>query len=117
MTARDDLLNHPWYIYILGLNGNVIGYYVSKTDPVNACDFLSSTEDLHHDGDKGGFAITTAPSFDGIYYGGAGSASACDAWVFLDAATNALVKIRGLPFYVADQPLRLDAKPIRVQGK
>lgn len=116
MTKRDDLLNHPWYVYILGLNGNVIGYYVAKTDPVNACNFLSSTEDLHHDGDKGGFAITTAPSLDGIYYGGAGSASACDAWVFLDAATNALVKIRGLPFYVADQPLRIAAKPITVKG-
>lgn len=50
-----------------------------------------------------------------MYYGGAGSTAGCDAWVFKDAATDAIVKIRGLPFYVADQPLRLEAKPIRVQ--
>lgn len=114
MTERDDLLNHPWYVYILGMNGNVIGYYVSKTDPVNACDFLSSTENVGTYGDNAGVAVTTAPSLDGIYYGGAGSSAGCDAWVFLDESTNALVKIRGLPFYVADQPLNLDAQPIKV---
>lgn len=112
MTERDDLVNHPWYVYILGLNGNVIGYYVSKTDPVNACDFLSSTEVV--DSGDSGKVVLTAPSLDGIYYGGSGSTSGCDAWVFLDEATNALVKIRGLPFYVADQPLRLEAKAIKV---
>jgi len=114
MTQRDDLVNHPWYVYILGMNGNVIGYYVSKTDPVNACDFLSSTQNVLHDEDKGGFAITDAPSLDGIYYGGAGAAAGCDAWVFLDESTNALIKIRGLDFYVADQPLNLDAQAIKV---
>lgn len=115
MTKRDDQLNHPWYVYILGMNGNVIGYYVSKTDPVNACDFLSSTEDVHHDSDNGGYAVTSAPSLDGVYYGGAGSSAGCDAWVFLDYSTNALIKIRGLAFYVADQPLRVDAQAIKVK--
>lgn len=111
MTERDDQLNHPWYVYILGMNGNVIGYYVAKTDPINACDFLSSTEDAH-DG-----YVLTAPSLDGIFYGGSGSTSGCDAWVFLDAATDALIKIRGMNFYAADQPLRLEADPIRVKGQ
>lgn len=114
MTKRDDLVNHPWYVYILGMNGNVIGYYVAKSDPVNACDFLSSTEDVGTYGDHDGVAITTAPSLDGIFYGGSGATAGCDAWVFLDYATNALVKIRGLPFYVADQPLRVDAQAIKV---
>lgn len=111
MTERDDLLNHPWYVYILGMNGNVIGYYVAKTDPINACDFLSSTEDA-----SDGYVLT-APSLDGIFYGGGGAASGCDAWVFQDAATDALIKIRGMNFYAADQPLRLEADPIRVKGK
>ncbi len=109
MTERDDLLNHPWYVYILGMNGNVIGYYVSKTDPINACDFLSSTEDETDHG------ILTAPSLDGIYYGGGGSASGCDAWVFQDEATGALIKIRGMNFYAADQPLKVSAQPIKVR--
>lgn len=110
MTQRDDLTNHPWYVYILGMNGNVIGYYVSKTDPVNACDFLSSTQDTKVNDNY----PVASPSLDGIYYGGSGSTAGCDAWVFLDESTNALVKIRGLPFYVADQPLNLDAQPIKV---
>ncbi len=29
-TQREDLLNHPWYVYILADTGNVIGYYVAK---------------------------------------------------------------------------------------
>jgi hypothetical protein len=113
MTKRDDMLNHPWFVYILGFNGNIIGYYVAKTDPVNACNFLSSTEDEHR-GDAG-VSVLTAPSLDGMFYGGGGTSAGCDAWVFLDQATNALVKIRGLAFYVADQPLRVEAKPIRVK--
>lgn len=110
-TDRQDLLDHPWYIYILGDNGNVIGYYVGQTVPINACDFLSSTED-YQDG-----AILTAPSLDGIFYGGSGSASGCDAWFFFDSSTDALVQIRGVNFFTADQPLKLDAKPITVESK
>ena len=109
-TEREDLINHPWYVYILGMNGNVIGYYVAQTVPVNSCTFLSSTEELSNEG-----AILTAPSLDGIFYGGAGSASGCDEWFFFDAETDALIKIRGVFFYVADQPLLLEAEPILVQ--
>ena len=32
-----------------------------------------------------------------------------------DAATDALIIIRGLMFYTSDQPLRLDAKAIKVE--
>lgn len=109
-TEREDLINHPWYTYVLGDNGNIVGYYVTKTPPLNSCNFLSSTEDQGVSG-----AVLTAPSLDGIYYGGGGSSSNCDEWFFFDLATNALIKIRGVHFYTADQPLRLEADPILVQ--
>lgn len=113
MTERQDAVNHPWYIYILADTGNIIGYYVAKTVPVNACDFLSSTEDVQYDDD--GNVVLTAPSLDGMFYGGAGASSGCDAWFFFDAATNALIQIRGVHFFSTDQPLRVEAQPISVQ--
>ena len=115
-TEREDLENHPWYVYILGQNGNTIGYYVAQHAPVNSCNFLSSTEKLYHDS-SGGNVLLTAPSLDGIFYGGGGGAAACDEWFFFDSTTDALIKIRGVHFYVADQPLRLEAAPISVAGR
>lgn len=110
MTERQDLENHPWYVYILGMNGNVIGYYVSQTVPINACNFLSSSEDIYrHDSS---ILTTSAPSLDGMFYGSA----ACDAWFFFDYTTDALIQIRGINFYSSDQPLILDAEPIDVQA-
>lgn len=108
-TEREDLINHPWYVYILGMNGNIIGYYVAQTVPINSSTFLSSTEILE------GTAVVTAPSLDGIFYGGGGSTAGNDEWFFFDAETDAMIKIRGVPFFVSDQPLRLEAEPIRVQ--
>jgi hypothetical protein len=115
MTKREDLLNHPWFVYMLGENGNVIGYYVARTVPINGCDFLSSTEDIWQ-GD-GVSQKMTAPSLDGVYYGGGGAMGGCDVWVWLDAATGAEIKVKGVNFYVADQPLRVLAKPIRVSNR
>lgn len=109
-TERQDLINHPWYVYILAETGNAIGYYVAKTVPINACDFLSATEEVR-DGVK-----LTSPSLDGIFYGGGGASSGCDSWFFFDSATNALVQIRGVNWYAADQPLRIEAEPIKVGG-
>lgn len=108
-TTREDLINHPWFVYILGDNGNTIGYYVAKAAPENSCNFLSSTEDIYNS-DKGTVKMQS-PSYDGVYYG----ASQCDEWFFFDATTNALIKIRGVKFYVADQPLKIDAAAIKVQ--
>ena len=108
-TERQDMLDHPWYVYILSDTGNAIGYYVAKTRPVNSCNFLSSTEDIRSNG-----VVATAPSLDGIYYGGSGASAGCDEWFFFDSATNALIEIRGVKFFTADQPLRLEAEPIQV---
>lgn len=109
---RTDRVGTPYYVYILGDNGNIIGYYVATTDPVNACDFLASSEDVETKYE--GTIVLTAPSLDGIYYGGGGAAAGCDEWFFFDAETNAMIKIRGVNFYVSDQPLAVEAEPILV---
>lgn len=114
-TLREDMVNHPFYVYIFGDTGNVIGYYVAQTAPLNSCNFLSSTEKVEH-WRNGGVSITQAPSLDGIYYGGTGATGACDEWFFFDVATDALIKIRGFKFYTTDQPLKVEAKPILVEA-
>lgn len=109
MNDREDMLNHPWFVYLLGQNGNTIGYYVAKWPPINGCDFLSSTEDVWTN-DKTALKMQS-PSYDGVYYGG----SLCNTWVIFDATTNAEIKIGGLQWYVSDQPLKLDAQAIKVK--
>ena len=112
-TLRTDLLNHPWFVYVLGDNGNILGYYVARTKPVNSCNFLSSTESIG--GDSNGYVVLTAPSLDGIYYGGGGAAAGCDAWFFFESASNAMIEVRGLKYFVSDQPLAVEAEPILVK--
>lgn len=109
---RIDQVNHPWYTYILGDQGNILGYYVSTTRPINSCTFLSSTEDVvtKHEGT----IVLTAPSLDGIFYGGSGASAGCDAWFFFDQSTLALIEIRGVKFFTSDQPLKLEAEAILV---
>ena len=102
-TSRQDLINHPWYVYVMGDNGNIIGYYVAKTTPINECNFLSTT-------------VNDLPSLDGIYYGGGGSQGACDGRFFFDYTTDAMIMIRGLNYFVSDIPLLVDAEPIRVRN-
>lgn len=115
MTQREDLPNHPWYVYLIADTGNTIGYYVAQHSPVNSCTFLSSTEDVETQYE--GTIILTAPSLDGIFYGGGGASANCDSWFFFDAATDAMVRIRGMDFYVSEAPLNLDAKAIKVERK
>ena len=103
-VERQDTPDHPFYVYVLGQTGNVVGYYVSQAAPVNVCAFLS-------------YAGEGDPSLDGIFYGGSGSSSGCDGWFIFDAATDALIVVYGGQMFVSDQPLRLEAKPITVQTK
>ena len=112
-TKRQDLINHPWYIYILGENLNVGMYFVSTTMPLNACAFLSSTEEVKYS--TGGNLVLTAPSLDGIYYGGSGASAVCTGWIVKDAATNAMGIIYGDKLLVFDQPLIFEAEPVRIQ--
>lgn len=43
------------------------------------------------------------PSLDGIFYGDA----VCDVWVFVDSASDSLVKFRGL-FHASEAPMILN---------
>lgn len=112
-TQRQDLVNRPWYTYVLGQNGNAVYYFVSTTLPVNVCAFLSATEDIKLN--SYGNMVLTAPSLDGIYYGGAGASASCSGWIVKDAATNAMGIIYGDKLLVFDQPLILDTEPVRIQ--
>ena len=104
MTKREDELNHPWYIYLVSDYGSVYQYYVSSTPPINKCDFLSSTENVVYD--QHGNVVTTAPSVDGIFYGGAGGAGSCTAMVFFDATTDAEMSY-DVHAIVSDVPLSI----------
>lgn len=108
-TERQDRVGHVYYVYIIAETGNVIGYYSASARPVNSCAFLSSNQDIWT-GSEGKSQVIQTPSLDGMYYGG----TVCDAWFFFDAETDALIEIRGVNFYVSDQPLRLEAEAIRV---
>lgn len=113
-TVRQDLINHPWYTYILNDLGAVTHYFVSTAVPVNSCAFLGSTEDVLDQGTGSGI-ILTAPSLDGIYYGGSGAASACNGWIFIDAATGVLGMAFGMKIMTFDAPLILETEPTLIQ--
>ncbi len=103
-TQRQDLINHPWYVYVFPPLGNApIGYYVARSVPQNVCNFLSSTQDVDIDENL----VIQAPSLDGIFYGGSGAANGCDAVFFFDYGSNALIQIGKLGYFTADAPLNL----------
>jgi hypothetical protein len=105
-TERQDMLNHPWYIYILGMGGEYVGYYVGQTYPQNACNFLSSTEQIVWESTAD--PVVQAPSLDGVFYGGGGAASACDVYFFFDTTTDAMHTFKAPMWFATDQPLDLD---------
>ena len=112
-TRRQDLINHPWYTYILSDTGQVTHYFVSTSVPVNSCAFLSSTEDIVES--EGTDLVLTAPSLDGIFYGGAGAAAACDGWIFIDAASGAMGMAFGTKIMTFDSALILETEPILIR--
>lgn len=109
-VVRQSLPHHPWYVYVLGQNGNIVNYYVAKSVPVNDCDYLSSTQELV-DSHNATWQLD-APSLEGIYQ----SASGCNTMTFFDLATNAEIQLTGLQTYVTDRPLKVQAQPIRVRS-
>jgi hypothetical protein len=116
-TKRQDLVNHPWYTYIMSDTGAITHYFVSTTIPVSTNAFLGSTEVLH-DGGSESDTILTAPSLDGIYYGGAGSVTGSNGWIFIDAATGAMGIAYGQKILTFDSPLILETEPqlITIKG-
>jgi hypothetical protein len=109
---RQDIPERPYYVYLLGDNGTFIGYYVAQSRPVNTCTFLTPPDRV-----VGGkfndspMTVVQSPALDGVYYGSGGS---CDQWFFFDAATDAMIEITGFKVFTSDQPLLVDAEPLRV---
>ena len=108
-TLRESQEHHPWYVYVLGLNGNVVNYFVAKSIPVNDCDYLSSTEAPSDHWD--GTVVLRAPSLSGIFQ----SSSGCNTLIFFDLTTDAEIRLSGLNTFVTDRPLRVEAEAIRVR--
>lgn len=104
-TERQDLLNHPYYIYILAFDGSPIGYYVGQTYPQSSCNFLGSTQQILPDYE--GDPMVTAPSYDGIFYGGGGASNGCTSFFFFDAATDAMQVFSADTWLVSDAPISL----------
>lgn len=111
---RMDQPQKLFYIYVLADTGNVIGYYVAQTRPVSECALMTAPKRLER-GDRGSYGgdfQMPAPALDGVYYtGGCDSGEA----FFFDAETDAFIGLSGLNYFVADQPLSLDADPIKIQ--
>ncbi len=112
-TRRGDMINHPWYTYIMNDLNAVTHYFVSTALPVNSCAFLSSTEDI--DRSSNGNVKMTAPSLDGIYYGGSGASASCNGWIFIDAATGTMGLTFGTKIMTFDSPLVLETEPILIR--
>lgn len=111
-TVRQDMLNHPFYVYIMGENGTYVGYFVGQTYPVNACNYLSSSQRVR--GSSNGNLILTAPSLDGTFGGGGGASSACDVYFFFDVETDALVTFTAPMFFASDVPLEINVPRLGV---
>ena len=103
-ARRQDMVNHPWYIYLLGDNGNAYGYYVGRTYPESTCNFLSSTERFVDLPDSV-WGTAQSPSYDGVFYG------TCDPTekFFFDMQTNAMI-VFSVKSTSSDQPLSLDVE-------
>ena len=107
-VVRQSLPNHPWYVYVLGQNGNIVNYFVAKSVPVNDCDYLSSTDNIQTV--KGDNWDLSSPSLEGIYQ----SQTGCNTLTFFDLATDAEVQVSSLQTFVTDRPLKVQAQPIKV---
>lgn len=115
MTERQDLVNHPWYTYLMTMNGQYIGYFVTETYPQSSCNFLSSTERFV-DLPDGQWGAAVAPSYDGIFYGGGGSSAACESMFFFDKSTNAMITFGGpVTWITSDAPLMIDVPQLQLQ--
>lgn len=110
-VKRLDEKGKLFYVYILGQNGQQVGYYVANTRPVSTCALLTPNQEVRQN--SYGTAVLGTPSLGGVYGFGGG----CNSHFFFDAATDAYLEISGLPFFVADQPLAVDAAPIKVSRK
>jgi type II secretory pathway pseudopilin PulG len=115
-VKRQSLPHHPWYVYELGQNGNIVNYFVAKSVPVNDCDYLSATQNVVTAGDNGndgaaGVVVLDSPSLEGIYQSGSG----CNTLTFFDLATDAEVQVTAIGSIITDRPLKIDAEAVKIK--
>lgn len=110
---RMDQPQKTFYIYLVADNGQQLGYYVGQTRPISNCTLLTPPDRLQNGDGVSGTQdyVVKSPSLDGVYSGGG-----CESFFFFDAETDAYVEIKGLNFFVSDQPLSIDVEPIKVQN-
>lgn len=107
-VKRQSLPNHPWYVYILGQNGNIVNYFVAKSVPVNDCDYLAAAQQINDQYE--GPVVVDSPSMEGIYQ----SSSGCNTLTFFDLSTGAEIQVSSTQSFVTDRPLRVEAEAIKV---
>lgn len=106
---RQDVPDRPHYVYVFSDMGQVIGYYVAQSRPVCTNTFMTPPKRTVGGNSR---AVIDAPALDGVYYG----SGPCDQWFFFDAATDAMIELSGFKIFTSDQPLALNAEPIRVKA-
>lgn len=113
MKRLDDP-SKVFYVYLMSDVGTYIGYYIG-TRPVSVCTYMTPTQKLWR-GDfnqYGREALGVAPGLDGVYYGAGGN---CDTYFMFDSETGALIHFSGFHYFTSDQPLSVDAEPLRVEA-
>lgn len=109
---RMDMPNKLFYTYIVADTGNVLGYYVSRGAPVNICTFLTPPDRVEDRPGRNPDVVRQAPANDGLYYG----SGACDLYYLFDSETDSMVMVKGTNLIVSEQPMTLDAEPIKVKS-
>lgn len=105
-TMRQAQEGAVYYIYLYDMMGDPYAYIVGQTYPISTCNFLSSSERVIDVADTA--FVVTAPSLDGMYYGGGGASAACQGFFVFDASTDALIVFQAPSMLVSDQLLNLD---------
>ena len=112
-VRRLDEKGKLFYVYVVTITGQTMGYYVSNTRPVSTCSLLTPPDDLWTDYNGSGSNMSqlmTAPGLGGVYPGGA-----CATSFFFDAATDAYIEVPTSMILVTDQPLSIKAEAITVK--
>ena len=94
--------NKVSYVYLLNMQGDVIGYYVLKGLPISYCAQLYPP--TRPDWGSGSVTQNPQPAVDGAYYSGNG----CQQYYGIDANTNSYVEWSiggGISFLVHEQPI------------
>lgn len=102
MKRMDDP-SKTFYVYLLSMTGDVIGYYVTRTHPISICSLMTPPDQLHDDMDWG--TTQAAPTLNGLYANGA---DGCDHYYAFTADSDTMIEF-SQDFFISDQPLSLEA--------